>query len=105
MLSGYIFATKACIDNLTENLLNVNIYSICPDSILNFGLLTAEIRPVVWGTRANFNWFRVLAALLHGTGSGRQPNCGVEQRAPPITGRAAITMGIDPHSSYGRRME
>jgi len=104
-LSGYIFATKACIDNLSENLLNGNIYSIFPDNIRNFGLLAAEIRPVVWGTRANFNWFRVLAALLHGTGSGRQPNCGVEQRAPPIIGRAATTMGIDPQCSYGRPME
>jgi len=33
----------------------------------NFGPLTAEIDPVVWGTAANFNWFRVLAALLNGT--------------------------------------
>jgi len=49
---------------------------------VNFGLLTAEIRWRVWGTPANFNGFRVLAALLHGTSSGRQPNCGVEQRAP-----------------------
>ena len=34
--------------------------------MVNFGLLTAEIDPVVWGTPANFNGFRVLAALLHG---------------------------------------
>jgi len=27
----------------------------------------AEIGPVVWGTPASFNGFRVLAALLHGT--------------------------------------
>jgi len=26
--------------------------------------------------------------------SGRQPKCGVEQRAPPIFGREAITLGI-----------
>jgi len=26
--------------------------------------------------------------------------CGVEQRAPPIFGRAAITVGIGPHSSF-----
>jgi len=32
----------------------------------NFGLLAAEIDPVVWGTPANFNGFRVLASLLHG---------------------------------------
>jgi len=28
--------------------------------------------------------------------------CGVEHRAPPIFDRAAITLGIDPHSSYLR---
>jgi len=35
--------------------------------MVNFGLLVAEIRWRVWGTPANFNWFRLLAALLHGT--------------------------------------
>jgi len=60
--------------------------------------LTADIVSLVWGTSANFNGFRVLAALLNS--SGRQPNCGVEQRAPPIFGRATITLGIGPHSSY-----
>jgi len=34
---------------------------------VNFGLLTAEICWRVSGTPANFNGFRVLAALLHGT--------------------------------------
>jgi len=33
----------------------------------NFGLLAAEIGSLVWGTAANFNWFRMLAALLHDT--------------------------------------
>jgi len=33
----------------------------------NFGPLAAEIGSLVWGTPANFNGFRVLAALLHGT--------------------------------------
>jgi len=42
--------------------------------MLNFGPVTAEIDPVVWGTPANFNGFRVLAALLHGT-----PEAGVSQ--------------------------
>ena len=32
----------------------------------NFGPLTAEIGWGVWGTPANFNGFRVLAALLQG---------------------------------------
>jgi len=35
--------------------------------MVNFGQLAAEIDPVVWGTPANFNGFRVLAALLHGS--------------------------------------
>ena len=35
--------------------------------MVNFGPLTAEIGPVVWGTPANFNGFRVMAALLHRT--------------------------------------
>jgi len=38
-----------------------------PHNMVNFGPLAAEIGPVVWGTPANFNGFRVLAALLHGT--------------------------------------
>jgi len=29
--------------------------------------------------------------------SGHQANCGVQQRAPPIFGRAAITLGIGPY--------
>jgi len=35
--------------------------------MVNFGPLAAEIDPVVWGTPANLNGFRILAALLHGT--------------------------------------
>ena len=34
--------------------------------MVNFDLQMAEIDPVVWGTPANFNGFRVLAALMHG---------------------------------------
>jgi len=46
--------------------------------MVNLGPLAVEIGPVVWGTPANFNGFRVLAALLHVTSavtsSGRQSN-------------------------------
>ena len=35
--------------------------------MVNFSPLTAEIGSGVWGAPANFNGFRVLAALLHGT--------------------------------------
>jgi len=50
--------------------------STCPHNMVNFGPPAAEIGPVVWGTPANFNGFRVLAALLHGTAETRerQPN-------------------------------
>jgi len=61
--------------------------------MVNFGLLAAEIVSLVWGTRGNFNGFRVLAALLHGT-----LVVGVSQTAAlNIYGRAAITLGIGPH--------
>jgi len=66
-LSGYIFGTKACIDNWKKLVLNSNTSSACPDNMVNFGLLTAEIRWRVWGTPANFSGFRFWAALLHGT--------------------------------------
>jgi len=65
-LLGYIFATKACINNRKESLLYSNISSTCPHNMVNFSPLAAEIRWRVWGTPANFNGFRVLAALLHG---------------------------------------
>ena len=35
--------------------------------MVNFVLLAAEIVSLVWGTPVNFNGFRVLVALLHGT--------------------------------------
>jgi len=35
-------------------------------NMVNFGPLMGEICWRVWGTPANFNGFRVLAALLHG---------------------------------------
>jgi len=63
-LSGYIFATKALIDN-RKKLLSSNICTACSYNMVNFGLLATEIVSLVWGTPANFNGFRVLAALLH----------------------------------------
>jgi len=64
-LSGHIFATKARIDNW-KKMLSSNIPHMS-HNMVNFGPLTSEIDPVVWSTPANFNGFRVLAALLHGT--------------------------------------
>jgi len=53
---GYIFETKACIDN-RKKLLNSNISPTCPYNMVKLGLLAAEIVSLVWGTPANFNRF------------------------------------------------
>jgi len=73
-LSGYILATKARIDNRKKIVKQQYLLHMSPNNIVNFGPLTAEIGPVVWGTPANFNGFHLLAALLHDT-----PVVGVSQ--------------------------
>jgi len=73
-LSACIFADEARIDNRKKNLLNIDTSSTCFHKMVNFVLLTAEICWRVWGTPAHFNWFLVLAALIHGT-----PVFGVSQ--------------------------
>jgi len=79
-----------------KNLLSSNIFSA--HNMVNFGPLADEIISLVWGTPGNFNGFRVFGSVTaQQFSSGRQPNCGVEQRAPPIFGRAAIRLGIRPH--------
>jgi len=84
-----------------KNLLNTDTSSTCSHNMANFGLLTAEICWQVWGTPANFNDFRVLAALLHGT-----LVVGVSQTLQRWTeGTTYIWQGDHhvghwPHSSY-----
>jgi len=49
-----------------KNLLNSNIFSpTSVYSLVNFGPLAADVVSLVWGTPANFNGFRFLAASLH----------------------------------------
>jgi len=70
--------------------------------MMNFGLLAAETISLVWGTRSNFNGFRVLVALLHGTlvvGVSETEALNRGRQSPSIFSRAAITLGIGPHSS------
>jgi len=55
-------------------LLNSNTSFTCPDNMVNFGLLTAEICWRVWSTPANFNGFRVGSVTARHSSSGRQPN-------------------------------
>jgi len=83
-----------------KNWLNSNTSSTCRRNMVNFGPLMAEICWRVWGTPANFNGFRVLAALLHGTlvVSVSQTLRRWTEGATYIW-QAAITLGVGPHSS------
>jgi len=66
-LSGYVFTTKARIDNPKKKLVKQQYLLHMSVQYGELGPLAAETGPVVWGTPANFNGFRVLAALQHGT--------------------------------------
>jgi len=64
--------------------------------MVNFGLLTAEIHPVVWGTPANFStgfasWQRYCTA----SSSGRQPNFAALNR-----GRTTCVRQGDHHVGH-----
>jgi len=54
------------VSTIEKNLLSSNISSTRLHNLVNLGPLAAEIVSLVWGTPADFNWFLVLAALLHG---------------------------------------
>jgi len=71
-----------------KKLLSNNISSRCSHNMVNFGLLAAEIGPVVWGTPVNFNGFHVLAALLHGS-----QVVGISQTAALNRGRHICSAG------------
>ena len=73
-LSGYIFATKARVDN-RENLLSSNISSTCCHNIVNFGQLAADIDSVVWGYPCKFQRVSRLGSVTARHSSiWRQPN-------------------------------
>ena len=57
-LSGHIFATKARIDNRKKLVKQQYLLQMSPQ-YAELRPLAAEIGPVVWGTPANFNGFRV----------------------------------------------
>ena len=66
-LSGYIIGTKACIDN-RKKLLNSNYTSsTCPDNMVNFGLLSAEMCWRVWAPCKFQRVSRLGSVILHGT--------------------------------------
>jgi len=86
--SGYIFATKACIDNRKKLAKQQYLLYMSPQYGELHGPLAAEIVSLVWGTPGNFNRFRVLASLLHGT-----LVVGVSQTAALNRGRHLYSAG------------
>ena len=72
-LSGYIFATKAHIDN-RKNLLNSNTSRTCLHNVVNFGPLAAEIGSLVWGILRISTGFASWQRTARYSSSGRQPN-------------------------------
>jgi len=62
-----IYSQLSHVLTIGKNLVKQQYLSTCPHSMVNFGPLMAEIGSGVWATPANFNGFRVLAVLLHGT--------------------------------------
>jgi len=55
------------VSTIGKKLVKQQYLSHMSSHIVKYGLLTAEIGSGVWGTPADFNGLRVLAALLHGT--------------------------------------
>jgi len=69
--------------------------------MVNFGVLAAELSPVVCGTPANFNEFRVLPSLLQG---GRSPQANEtfhDVRPSPVL--ALAPKGILPAAKFTLR--
>jgi len=67
-MSGYIFTTKARIDNREKKLVKQQYLPHMPLQYRELRRTSGlEIVSLVWGTPANLNRFRVLAALLHGS--------------------------------------
>jgi len=64
---GLYLRNKGTYRQSEKNLLNNNISPTCSHTMVNFGPLATEIFWRVCDTPANFNGFRVLTALLHGT--------------------------------------
>jgi len=90
----WVVATKARIDNRKKKLAKQQCLPTCSHNMVNFGSLAVEIGSLVWGTPANFNGFRVLASLLHGS-----LVLGVSQTAALNRGRYLYSAGRAGRSS------
>ena len=72
-------------------MLNSNTSSTCPDNMVNFGLLTAEICWRVWSTPANFSGFRVFRELRPTNGSDRFRSLGHPYKFQRVLRLGSIT--------------
>ena len=84
-----------------------NISSRCPHNMVNFGPLAAETSPVVWGTPANFNGFRVLASSVTARhcSSGRQPNFAALNRGHVMCGSMADIQSATAENRREKKIE
>ena len=97
-LSGYIFAIKSHIDNQKK--------IVKQQYVLHMSSQYGELRSTSdWDRSGSLRHpckFQRVSRL--GSVPARHwasaKLCGVEQRAPPMFGRATITLGIGPHSSF-----
>jgi len=87
-----MFANKARIDN-RKNLLDSNISPTCAHNMVNFWRLFGAPKQISTGFAS---WLRYCTAFEQWAPAKL---CCIEQRVPAIFGRAAITLGIGPHSS------
>jgi len=55
------------VSTIGKKLVKQQCHPTCPHNMVNFWPLAADICWRVWSTPANFNGFRILAALLHST--------------------------------------
>jgi len=95
-LSGYIFATKACIDNRKKNFLSSNISSTCPHNMVNFGPLAAG-----WdrfGSLGHPSYFQRLPCL--GSLTARHVVAGVSQTLRRWTEGATYVWEGDHHVGH-----
>jgi len=107
-LSSYIFATSASIDNQKPNFARCLAVSWAGTLYIHFRVLLPPdgILPGAKFTLRPSHAFYYIGSVTAGhSSSRRQPNFlawykELSQRAPPIFGWAAITLGIGPHSSF-----
>jgi len=99
-LSGYIFANKARIDN-RKKILNSNVSPTCPQNMVYFGLLAAEICWGVWGTPAHFNGLisRLGSVTARYSSSGIQPNFAALNRGRHLYSAGRPSRWACPHCS------